>query len=144
MIITSYVLIGSKSSVRKGTLTKNKYGKPLCYEACITVEKGKHVVRNVGRLVLETYIGFAPDGKPEIDHIDRNPLNNNLSNLRWASKSENLKNRVMPSNPWRTDKHAIRLATAQSMGYNTWGDLIRAGRAKAKAKREQDNLIGVE
>lgn len=128
---------GERSSVRKGTLTKNKFGKPLCYEACITIRKGEYTVVNVGRLVLETFVGFAPDDKPEVDHISRDPLDNSLKNLRWASRSDNAKNRTMK--PWTDDRQAKRLATAQAMGYATWGDLLRAGRKKAKERREAND-----
>ena len=34
-----------------------------------------------------------PDDLPQVDHIDRNPLNNALENLRWVSSSENMRNR---------------------------------------------------
>ena len=34
-----------------------------------------------------------PDDLPEVDHIDRNKVNNSLENLRWVSRSENLSNR---------------------------------------------------
>ena len=129
---------GTKSSIRNGTLSKNKFGKPLCYEVCITVSRGTYKVMNVGRLVLETYVGFAPEDAPEVDHRDRDPLNNKLDNLQWVSRADNLKNRVMPHNPWKDDRQAKRLETARKLGYNTWGDLLRAGRAKAKAEREQN------
>jgi len=34
-----------------------------------------------------------PENKPCVDHIDGDSLNNNLNNLRWATKSENCRNR---------------------------------------------------
>ena len=45
----------------------------------------------IHRLVYETFIGDIPNGKL-VDHIDRNPSNNNLTNLRIASKFENQRN----------------------------------------------------
>jgi len=48
----------------------------------------------VHRLVAETFLVNDND-LPEVDHIDRNRVNNHLSNLRWVSRSENLKNRDM-------------------------------------------------
>ncbi len=34
----------------------------------------------------------------EVDHIDRNPKNNNVENLRWVSRSENLLNTGVSKN----------------------------------------------
>ena len=34
-----------------------------------------------------------PENLPQVDHIDRNPLNNSIENLRWVSASENNRNR---------------------------------------------------
>jgi len=50
----------------------------------------------IHRLLALHYIP-NPENKPHIDHIDRNKLNNNLSNLRWASFSENSINRIHPN-----------------------------------------------
>ena len=46
----------------------------------------------IARLVAECWLGDKPDGY-EIDHIDRNSHNNDYRNLRYASKSEQMKNR---------------------------------------------------
>lgn len=45
----------------------------------------------LARMVYSTFKGPIPEGK-DIDHKDRNPLNNNLTNLRIASRAENVAN----------------------------------------------------
>jgi len=48
----------------------------------------------VSRLIALHYIP-NPENKPEVDHIDRNPSNNHVSNLRWATRRENNDNKGM-------------------------------------------------
>lgn len=46
----------------------------------------------IHRVVAECWIGDIPDGM-EVDHIDRNPHNNDYRNLRYVTKSDQMKNR---------------------------------------------------
>ncbi len=49
-------------------------------------------IRLVHQLVLETFVGPCPPGC-ESCHNDGNPSNNYLTNLRWDTRSENIKDR---------------------------------------------------
>lgn len=51
---------------------------------------GKRTSQKIHRLVAETFIP-NPDNKPEVNHLDHEKTNNNVSNLNWATRSENLK-----------------------------------------------------
>ena len=66
--------------------------------------------RYVHQLVLETFVGPRPQG-PNIDgcHNDGDPLNNNLTNLRWDSTSENMYDKVRHgTDPHRNVTHCPR------------------------------------
>ena len=58
------------------------------------------------RLIAQHFIP-NPNNLSDVDHIDRNKQNNTLSNLRWVSRSDNLKNRtVKPSGKRQYLNHA--------------------------------------
>ena len=46
-----------------------------------------------------------PDNLPQVDHIDRNPLNNSIENLRWVSASDTMRNRIVTAYGRYEDLH---------------------------------------
>ena len=60
-------------------------------------KNGKRKMSPVHRLVAIHYID-NPNNYPLVDHIDINPLNNHVSNLRWCSPSQNNNNKLVQSN----------------------------------------------
>lgn len=57
--------------------------------------KQKKTMIGVHRMELESFVGQPPEDmdKPEGDHIDDVPYNNDLSNIRWLSAKDNLARR---------------------------------------------------
>ena len=97
-----YLIVGSNSDstkVRTPTKNYNTQGYPLAAIVCTTVRKeingvtrSKTLVINIARIVLDAWAGqIEPD--MEVDHIDKNPFNNHISNLHFVTKQENIKNR---------------------------------------------------
>jgi len=58
----------------------------------LTNSDGKEKKYYVARLVAIHYI-LNPMNLPEVDHIDRDPSNNHFSNLRWADRTTNNRNK---------------------------------------------------
>lgn len=56
--------------------------------------QGKRKFMRIHRLVALHYID-NPHNYPEVDHIDRDKSNNDISNLRWADRSINCQNTGM-------------------------------------------------
>ena len=60
---------------------------------------GIQLPRLVHRLVATSFIlNNNPENRIYVDHIDANPRNNNVSNLRWVTPKENMNNEITKKN----------------------------------------------
>ena len=74
------VFSDKQSKLKELKLSKNKYG----YLRIVL----NRVSRDIHRLVAKTYIE-NPNNLPQVNHIDENKLNNDVSNLEWITQKEN-------------------------------------------------------
>jgi len=64
------------------------------YRKVSLYEDKKKYCKKIHKLVAQAFIP-NPDNKLCIDHTDNNRLNNNVTNLRWATHQENNRNRQL-------------------------------------------------
>jgi hypothetical protein len=103
---------GEYISFRKGKLLRP--GKMP--QGHLSVALGRNNSQCVHKLVLTAFVGFAPENY-ECLHINGNPSDNRLSNLRWGTRSENIYDAVKHGT-WLSQKRLDALAK----GRNTrWG-----------------------
>ena len=86
--------IGNDGTVISMFNNKIRIRKPICVHGYYYVNLNKNNIYKrfaIHRLVAEAFIP-NPDNKPQVDHIDGDKSNNEVSNLRWVTPSENLLN----------------------------------------------------
>ena len=88
--VSTFGRVRSNTAKSKGKILKpyiNREG----YNQISLRYNNKTIKRSIHRLIAKTFIP-NPEDKPEVDHIDRNPKNNCVKNLRWVTPLENTDN----------------------------------------------------
>lgn len=73
---------------------------------CLTNPELKEFTMMVHTLVAKVFLGLPPTDNHTVDHIDRNKTNNHIGNLRWATLSEQCKNKV--NSKYRSGKPVLQ------------------------------------
>ena len=85
--ISNFGNVKNSKTNRIMKLSTHKQG----YKLVALCKKGKAKTFKVHRLVGIAFLK-NPDNKEMIDHIDENKANNNVKNLRWATRNDNSAN----------------------------------------------------
>ena len=91
---------GSVENTATGRILKpiiNNWGYHIVNIVNLKNRDGNYKIVYVHKLVARYFIK-NPNNKPITDHIDRDPTNNDYRNLRWATVSQNNRNKSKQSN----------------------------------------------
>lgn len=116
----------SGTSKRKETILKTHIEKRGYFVIRLSKNKTNHSFK-IHRLIANAFIP-NPENKRTINHIDGNKLNNSISNLEWATDSENLQHAYdtglkpkKPINQYTLGKSFIKEWESAQQIYKTLG-----------------------
>jgi len=93
---------------------------------------GKNVSRMVHALVLEAFVGPAPEGMEACHYPDPDPANNAVSNLRWDTHAENAKDKYRDRPP--VTRKVCRRCGAEKPASDFYGDSRASDGLKTECK----------
>lgn len=123
---TKYQISNTGKVINKktGLQLKPMYNKKGYQYVHLSINRYKSVKWYIHRLVGFHFIP-NPYNKPQINHKDGNPSNNNVDNLEWCTNDENQKHAVLNDLHFQGEKHKDSKFTNDSI--KILPDLIKSG-----------------
>ena len=104
------VLVLGNRYPNKDEYYEKKYSLTSCYKELSLCYKGKPKLFRIHRIIGFAYLGLDIDNpKIQIDHIDRNKQNNQLTNLRLVSLQQNQLNRFAKGYRKKGNKYETKI-----------------------------------
>lgn len=116
--------VSAAGEVRRiGAISRYKHGRKLKgwvqirggYRAVDLIEGGRRHRFTVHALVVKAFLEPKPSAKHEIAHWDGNPLNNAVSNLRWVTHTENIRDQLRHCTDNRGERNGNAKLTDQQV-----------------------------
>ena len=129
-------IIGINPNRSKGRCWKVKliapYSNSKGYMIVRTRENNKTYYHQLHRVVMSTFCPLLDDSNYQVNHIDGDKSNNNLSNLEWCTCKENIQHAI---------QHKLIDNTKRVSMYSLEGDFIKEFDSITDAEKETGVLV---
>ena len=105
---------GKVRNKKTGLILKPKYNQKGYQYVNLSVDRHKSIKWYIHRLVGFHFIP-NPENKPQVNHIDGNPSNNNVDNLEWVTNEENQHHAVLNNLHFQGEAHKDSKFTNESV-----------------------------